>query len=78
MKYEVMLKMENVNITDTETLINLVDQGWEHCANNKHHSFMVELCQFIEVESDPVGIDWYIKAINSVGGDITAVSYKEI
>lgn len=76
-KYEVMLVMENVNITDTEALINLVDQGWEHHSNDKYHSFTVTLCKFVEVETD--AIDVYIKAINAVGGNIKATNwYKEI
>ena len=77
MKYEIMLKMENVNITDTEAMINLVDQGWEHHSNDKYHSFTVTLCKFVEVETD--AIDLYIKAINAVGGNIKAATwYKEI
>lgn len=78
MKYEVMLKMENVSITDTETIINLVEQGWEHHSNDKYHSLTVSLCKFIEVETDDITIDWYIKAVNTIGGNIKAVSYKEI
>ena len=76
-KYEIMLKMENVSITDAEAMINLVDQGWEHFSNDKYHSFTVTLCKFVEVETD--AIDLYIKAINTVGGNIKAANWhKEI
>lgn len=76
-KYEIMLKMENVSITDTEAIINLADQGWENLSNNKYNSLTVTLCKFVEVETD--AIDLYINAINAVGGNIKAANwYKEI
>lgn len=76
-KYEVMLIMENVAITDTEAIINLVEQGWEHHSNDKYHSLTVTLCKFVEVETD--AIVSYINAINAVGGNIKAATwYKEI
>ena len=76
-KYEVMLVMSNVSLTDVDTIINLVDQGWEHHANDKCHSLVVDLCTFITVELNATPIQGYMNAINAVGGNIKAVSYKE-
>jgi hypothetical protein len=78
-KYEIMLVMENVAITDVEAIINLVDQGWEHHSNNKYHSLTVTLCKFVEVETYDFTVNSYIEAINAVGGNIKAANwYKEI
>ena len=74
-KYEVMLLCD-IDITDTERMINWCDQGWQPYDTSEYHSFMITVCQIIVVETDR--IEMYINAINKMSRDIRVAWFEEI
>lgn len=74
-KYKVMLEAI-IDITNTDQIINWVDQDWFTIGNDDCHSMCVTARKAIEIETDR--IELYVKGVNELGGCIRVAWYEEI
>ena len=74
-KYTVCFKV-NVDLTNTETIINYVDQGWDYGESNSYQSLVATLSKTVEVEAESdARIKMYANSVNNICGIAQYVDY---
>ena len=74
-KYTIYFKV-NVDLTDTETIIIYVDQGWDYGDSNPYQTLVVTLSKAVEIEAEnDAHIKMYANSINKICGIDQYIDY---